>query len=135
MKKIKVIELLNMIAEGKEVPKKIKDGSQELILHSDGEHYFGNTSTVLNSIGMFRLNDYVEIIDPILDEEEKKYLSAVIKPFRKNIEYIQKIGAVGCQYIRIKICNEYICFPNFKKDSMYEGMEVEKKYTLEELGL
>lgn len=71
----------------------------------------------------------------ILDEKEKEYLSFVIKPFRDRVEYIQKVyDAIG-YYIRIKVSEDAIVFPYFKKDAMYEGMEVRKKYTLEELGL
>ena len=32
-----------------------------------------------------------EYKEPILDDEEKEYLSAVIKPFRKDVEYIVKL--------------------------------------------
>lgn len=63
-KKIKVIDLLNKIANGEEVPKKIKDSSFELTLNRDGKHYGGQTTTVLNSVfGMNRLNDEIEIIE------------------------------------------------------------------------
>ena len=34
---------------------------------------------------------------PILDDVEKAYLSAVIKPFRKDIECIEKIWKVLCR--------------------------------------
>lgn len=71
----------------------------------------------------------------ILDEEEKEYLSAVIKPFRYKIEYIAKHG-VNKEYIDICIRNDSkIIFPYFKSGTMYKGMELNKKYTLEELGL
>ena len=73
----------------------------------------------------------------ILTEKEKAYLSAVIKPFRKDIKYIEKRCFVAYQeYIRI--CfenNEILVFPNFKKGTMYKLVETFKHYTLEELGL
>lgn len=75
---------------------------------------------------------------PILDDVEKAYLSAVIKPFRKDIECIVKFkrypGEKEYIYITMKRDN-YCCLPLFKKDTMYKGMEVNKRYTLEELGL
>ena len=76
---------------------------------------------------------------PILDDVEKDYLSAVIKPFRKDIEYIEKFKSnyVGKEYIYIvmKKDDDYCKLPRFFKGTMYKGMEVDKKYTLEELGL
>lgn len=73
----------------------------------------------------------------ILDEKEKEYLSAVIKPFRKKVKYIEKrIFSTGAEYIRICLTeDETVNFPNFKKGTMYKGMKVNKRYTLEELGL
>ena len=76
----------------------------------------------------------------ILDEKEKDYLSAVIKPFRKRIEYIKKMNSTyanGCQFLCITPADDLFCFclPVFEKGTMYKGMEAHKKYTLEELGL
>ena len=73
--------------------------------------------------------------EEILDKEEKEYLRAVIKPFRDRIKYIEKNLVGGREYIRIKITGEFVNFPYFKKGTMYKGMELEKRYTLEELGL
>ena len=74
---------------------------------------------------------------PILDDVEKAYLSAVIKPFRKDIEYIEKrIFSTGAEYIRICLTeDEIVNFPNFKRGTMYKGMKTNKEYTVEELGL
>ena len=81
----------------------------------------------------------VEIEMPdILDEEEKRYLSAVIKPFKAKIISITKFGLVcgDDEYIFIKLINgEEIRLPRFKENTMYKEMEVGKHYTLEELGL
>lgn len=76
----------------------------------------------------------------ILDEVEKEYLRAVIKPFRKKYHtYIEKQKAyVGDDTERIKIFFETytaISLPFFKKGTMYKGMELNKDYSLEELGL
>ena len=80
-----------------------------------------------------------EYKEPILDEEEKKYLSAVIKPFRNRTEVIAKLLdcdekreyiAVGCNTIQ-----DSFSLPRFEKGTMYKGMELNKAYTLEELGL
>ena len=74
----------------------------------------------------------------ILTDEEKAYLSAVIKPFRKRIKYIRKIDHSSVnndQFICIVLAGDRCGLPNFKKGTMYKGMEVDKDYTLEELGL
>lgn len=86
-----------------------------------------------------RKEETLDETEKILDETEKKYLVAVIKPFRNNITYITK---------RVKICNSQNCYlmislknydtanlPDFKRDSMYKGMEADRRYSLEELGL
>ena len=76
---------------------------------------------------------------PILTDKEKAYLSAVIKPFRKRIEYIEKTDNYyvdGKQFLSIGLVTDDHCYlPFFKKGTMYKGMEANKAYTLEELGL
>lgn len=78
-----------------------------------------------------------EAKEPVLDEAEKAYLSAVIKPFRKKVMDVVKIQySGGRQSIRIRIsrgdCAE---LPFFKNNTMYKGLEAGKYYTPEELGL
>ena len=74
----------------------------------------------------------------ILTEKENAYLSAVIKPFRKDVECIEKLNPSclnGKQYLRIELINDYFTLPIFAEGTMYQGMEANKRYTLEELGL
>lgn len=84
------------------------------------------------------LSEYKE---PILDEVERKYLSAIIKPYRNYVTGIIKIKddyEKGKEYIRIivkKYTHEYINLPWFEENTMYKGMKENKKYSLEELGL
>lgn len=89
------------------------------------------------------LNQEVEIEAPdILDEVEKEYLSNIIKPFRDRVISIEKVGCINNKYfIGIKINSklvdygeEYLSLPFFQ-NKMYKGMEVDKNYTLEALGL
>ena len=78
---------------------------------------------------------------PILDDIEKEYLSNIITPFIDKITYIRKNTYLNnTEYIDIGYCEsnkvEYnIEFPLFKKGAMYKGMEANKSYTLEDLGL
>ena len=79
----------------------------------------------------------LETEEPILDDKERKYLSNVIRPFRHEINYITKERfSTGNEYIFIYFKkNPNMYFPSFKPNSMYKGMELNKKYTLEDLEL
>ena len=71
----------------------------------------------------------------ILNDAEKRYLKAVIKPFRDEVTGILK-GDNGNEFIRISVENDgAFRLPYFKKGSMYKNMKTNKKYKLEELGL
>lgn len=93
---------------------------------------FGDEPTSLESI----------VHPQILDDAEKKYLSAVIKPFRDRIKYIGKgfvddwVDYARCYiYIVCTDANDDMTFPAFREIDMYKGMEINRKYTLKELGL
>lgn len=78
--------------------------------------------------------------DEILDSTEKKYLAALIKPFRDKVKYIAKVDRdIGRQHITIchddSLYIEHINLPYFKSRTMYVGMKSNREYTLEELGL
>lgn len=94
-----------------------------------------------NETGTSAYNAWLEeeYVPDILTDKEKAYLSAVIKPFRKKVKCINKIDHDNINqitYIRIDMLNEdFASLPLFEKETMYKGMEVDKKYTLEELGL
>lgn len=94
------------------------------------------------------LNQEIEIeaID-VLDEIEKKYLKSIIRPFKDRVVSIEKgknansegtfyyIGII-VKHIAIDRFSEAIYLPYFKPESkMYDGMELNKEYTLKELGL
>ena len=95
----------------------------------------------LDIVKVERPTQYKEVFErkeEILDETEKKYLTEVIRPFRKRIQFIQKKKEIKeiNPYIRI-VCedNDKLVFPYITDNSMYKGMETNKKYTLKELGL
>jgi len=82
--------------------------------------------------------------EQILNDAEKKYLSAVIKPFRDKVSFICKVDFVnfdnpeGCVYQRIVIIlddSPEVVLPLFKSGTIYKGMETGNVYFLEELGL
>ena len=71
----------------------------------------------------------------ILDDAEKRYLSAVIKPFRDSVRSIKKAENLSYEMICIDTKQRYMVFPPFDKGTMYKGMKTGWRYTLEELGL
>ena len=84
------------------------------------------------------------IVHPqILDDVERRYLSAVIRPFRERVWYIRKAIAddtsvYKCSYyifIRFNDGTEDMKFPVFHEPDMYKGMKFGKTYTPKELGL
>lgn len=84
------------------------------------------------------LNQEIEIDIPILDQEEKEYLSAVIKPFINNVTDIAKYRRTSDsrEYIVINFKDtEGLILPRFQENTMYKGMELDRKYTLADLGL
>ena len=84
--------------------------------------------------------------ESILTASEKEYLSNVIKPFRKKSpitigRYVSAYDTdeeyiiIWMSYIDNPNVKETITFPYFKAGEMYRGMEIDKEYSLEELGL
>lgn len=75
---------------------------------------------------------------PILNDTEREYLAAVIKPFRKEIASISKFQTwdESSQYIYIEMKDSHIAtLPVFPKGTMYKGMKDGRHYSLKELGL
>lgn len=75
--------------------------------------------------------------EEILDGTEKKYLARVIKPFRHKVKSIMK-RSQHSSLCYIKIClknGDAAYLPCFKENSMYKGMELNREYSLKELGL
>lgn len=87
-----------------------------------------NNSFLVNAIILDKIKE-------ILDDKEKEYLRGVIKPFRNEIISIVKKNAMDKEYIKILIEYDDMIFPLFEKGTMYEGMKVDKEYSLRELGL
>ena len=75
----------------------------------------------------------------ILDETEREYLKAVIKPFKKRVKFIRKIESLTFsaekELLQIQLNDDDIALPYFEKNTMYKGMKLDKDYSLEELGI
>lgn len=88
------------------------------------------------------LTGELEIEQPILDDVEKRYLESIFRPFKNRVMYVEKIFRFGYEQIRYRVSlpveeygNELCELPSFDKGIMYKGMEYDKKYSIEELGL
>ena len=85
--------------------------------------------------------EIIKLPKQILNEKEKEYLSNVIKPFRDRVNYIVKTENSLGEYITIYSRlytgwrHDVTLLPEFEKGTMYKGMEINKRYNLEELGL
>ncbi len=107
------------------------DINEDLTLHSGLQTEYGTKITKIEKPHYETIWEEHEI----LDEKEKEYLRAVIKPFRKKVECIFLKRSVRGDYITIELELEYISLPYFKSKTMYRGMKLDKRYTLKELGL
>ena len=117
--------------------------------------YLGDRVCVCEFVPIFQNIRFVDkeptslesIVHPqILDDAERRYLSAVIRPFRETVMWIKKYNGTYSEvnYESIVVCVEgdfarktpfSFCLPAFKAGTMYKGMEIGRKYTLKELGL
>ena len=134
--KITLYELLGLIKDYN-APKKVEyeDTIYELDKNIMNYWYEKGRSYLFDGC-LSHLNDKVTIIPTILDDAERKYLRGVIEPFKEKVEYISKKTLGNKEFIGIYLINnDFILFPYFKKGKMYKGMKVNRKYSLEELGL
>lgn len=124
----------------------VKGRSEKYKFNKNGLYFFDeDRQTWLIDFSLMRiLNGQYEIIErPILDDVEREYLDAVVKPFRNKVISITKLDSEemnGYEYICIEhreVCNEryFISLPCFKKGTIYKGMETDKAYSMEDMGL
>ena len=83
--------------------------------------------------------EVVKLSKSILTEQERRYLSSVIKPFREKIQHISKLTGKNGEYICIDIRYDWeedsILLPKFAAGTLYKGMEIGKEYSIKELDL
>lgn len=80
---------------------------------------------------------------PILSDAEREYLKMVLKPFHENVAYVEKVhyypmtvdASSSLAFLFIKLHDGKLEFPNFDSRKMYLGMELNKKYKMDELGI
>lgn len=73
----------------------------------------------------------------ILDKDDKRYIKSVIRPFKDRVIYITKRSRdLGREFISITLNDNFIInLPFFAKGTMYDNMEIDKLYTLEDLNI
>lgn len=109
------------------------------------KYYFEGASWSSSTLLLDILTGRYEVVKKaisILDDAEKRYLSAVIKPFRSRVRWIRKYYLSCQEFIQICVFNDnesldWMTFelPYFKRGTMYQGMKIDKRYTIQELGL
>ena len=89
-----------------------------------------------------KASDWLNSKCSILDDTERRYLKAVIRPFRDKVDSIRKIEEpkkreIICIYVNNNDddYDDVVYLPHFEKGKMYQNMEDGKSYTLEELEL
>ena len=79
------------------------------------------------------------IVHPqVLDDAEKRYLKGVIRPFRNDVTKIYKGGFWPYVFLKFNLKfngEKYFFLNNCYTVTMFTGMEPNRWYTLEELGL
>ena len=78
----------------------------------------------------------------VLDEVEKEYLKGALAPFKNRITGIKKMSITNGNRIVVHVVDERtgeidtLVFPWFSRHSnMYAGMEADREYTPNELGI
>lgn len=115
----------------------ISHPAEIIVKHKYDESIIFSKKIAPTETGMSAYNAWLEqeYKPSILDDVEKAYLSAVIKPFREEVETIEKASFEEDEQLQISDGDTVMAFPCFEKGTMYKGMEAYKEYTLEELGL
>ena len=116
-----------------------KDGLMWLPSDSD-KWYF---SVIINELIIGNAT-IIKLPKPILNSAEKEFLSSIIDSVRDRVIYIERcLGGIYSGYIDIHlesytstIEGEIVITSNcFEKETMFSRMELDRRYTLEELGL
>lgn len=75
----------------------------------------------------------------ILNDTEREYLKAVLRPFHNRVVYVVKANSEeDMEFINIVSNDDYATpykFPSFKKGEKYVGMKIGHPYSLRELGI
>ena len=110
--------------------------TKNAFMQSCGDGWWFSSCSIMTVLEGYR--KLIKIPKPVLTDEEKEYLSYVIKPFREDVLKISKFKSKvlnNKEVIGFETPNGFMIFPPFEKDKMYKNMELNKGYTLDDLGL
>ena len=110
--------------------------TRSAFMQSCGDGWWFSSCSIMTVLEGYR--KLIKLPKPVLTDEEKEYLSYVIKPFRHRIKYFYKWTCADCDTeIIMAACKDYnhLEFPSFEKNAMYKGMGLMREYTLNDLGL
>lgn len=143
-----LIEALTALKEGKKIKRKTWKFTAYVYLDKDGVIKDDNSEEcdIIFKLSGFDKDDWEIVENPILDEQEKKYLENFLRPFTKRYDRIEVVKNgidsnrffIGIDFYAFNDgeLSDYTNLPYFEKtEHMYEGMKENKNYTLEELGL
>lgn len=134
------LEALGEAKKGKKIRHNLWSPEMYLVIEN-GNIKMCNTQITYLTKGYYTSNYWEIYKEKILTDEEKEFLSNVIKPFKNRVCYIIKHKAYNEEYIQIRVKSynaklyEHISLPIFVKGSMYKNMKEHYKYTVEELDL
>ena len=118
-----------------EKPRKRKGGGW----YSDGYKYISYFNHLFSAI-KWKDDEPTLIRDiynpPILNDLEREYLKMVLKPFHGVVEYVKKLKNGDKEYLFIPFSGTgALSFSNFDSGTGYSGMEPDRAYSLDELGI
>lgn len=146
---MKFEDALKLMKEGKKIRKKRWRAGNHMWLDENKTLKNQNCNKTFTTLEFdFMTTDEWEIYEePILDKQEKKYLENFLRPYTKRFGKITITKAHFCSgdfsivisFFAFKdddYITDNLSLPYFSKsEHMYDGMESDKSYTLEELGL
>ena len=121
---------------------KYKFNCNYLLSYDDLENYWIQNDKMLAAI-LRGDRTIVKSPPPLLYDDERKYLSYVIKPWKDKVDGIYKMKfynhnqqALEYEFIRIDTKDQAtMSFPKFKAGTKYRMMELGHKYSVEDLNL
>ena len=142
---MKFEEVLTTLRAGKKIRRK-SWGDKNYYIFLDGSGYICGSDDYSFAFEYcdFIANNWEIYEEPLLMEEEKRYLKEVCRPFKNKILYICKSSPSNSEYSNINIVLEpliknsdyaNVCsLPRFKNGTMYNNLDNER-HTLDELGI
>lgn len=106
---------------------------------TEGKYLVVFEDGVTNQLMVLQKLDYTVFSNP-LTEEEQQFLKNIIKPLLKSYDMqICKHSLTGGEWIEIdytsKLDSGELVFPTYPVGKYYKGLEDDRYYTLQELGL